>query len=198
MQYYYLKITCITASELRCSAVYYPGGTDVTAQAQWSAADSFTLAMDTLLTPSSAVTFKTPGVATALVAANVWIRADYVISYGAPIRNIEPHAFAVAPGRAAVPLAYLSGTVSNGGVPGSGPVGDATVEIIAGAGAGRRTTTLSSNGAYWFDFMPMNTPFTVMASKAGFNSDTRTHAGIADDASGYPSNSYLHFALVAK
>jgi len=188
-----LEVACVTSPAFRCTATVYGEG-DVTAKAAWSAAESFRLGMDLPVTASPAVEFESPGVATALRPQNVYIRADYVSARWGAMRNIAPHAYAVDPGGAAVPLAYLSGTVFSGGIPGNGVVGGVTVAIIDGERTGRQDVT-RDNGFYMIEFLHLNTPFTAQASKPGYSSDVRTHPGIVDDALGYPSNTSLHFSL---
>jgi len=169
---------------LRCTASVYQEG-DVTAQAAWSAADSFRLGMDVPVTASDAVDFPSPGVPRALRVANVYIRADYVSPRWGRMRSIAPHAYAVDPASGAIPLSYVSGTAGQGGV---------TVEIIDGEGMGKRAVTID-NGSYMIEFQRMNAPFTARASKPGYMPDVKVHPGIVDDMYGYPMNSYLHFTL---
>jgi hypothetical protein len=192
-----LLVVCLTTPTLTCSASLYGEG-DVTAKATWSAADSFRLALDVPVTASSAVAFPSPGVPTALRAQNVYIRADYTSPRWGHVRSIAPHAYALDPGGLAVPLAYLSGDVFTGGIPGNGVVGGATVEIIDGEGTGKQAVTRDDNGSYLIEFLRLNLPFTARASKSGYSTDVRQHTGIVDDANGYPSNRTLAFSIDPK
>ncbi len=192
-----LLVVCHTTPTLTCSASLYGEG-DVTAKATWSAADSFRLAMDVPVTASSAVVFKSPGVPTVLRAQNVYIRADYNSPRYGHLRNIAPHAYALDPGGLAVPLAYVTGVVFTGGIPGNGVVGGATVEIIDGEGTGKQDVTLDANGGYMIEFLRLDHPFTARASKPGYSSDVRQNTGIVDDANGYPSNTSLAFSIDPK
>jgi hypothetical protein len=152
--------------------------------------------MDLPVTPSSAVVFSAPGVPTAVSARNVYIRADYTSPrWPGGFRSIAPHAYALSPDGGATPLAYISGTVFAGPpAPGSPLVGDATVAIVSGEGAGTSQVT-RENGSYMIEFLRLGTPFTIRASKAGYSSDTREHPGIVDDSLGYPSNTAIHFDI---
>lgn len=180
-----LLVSCEAAPGLHCSA-NLAGEGDVTSAASWSAADSFQLAGDVPVTPSSAVEFPLPGIPRVLRSRNVYIRADYVSPRWGHMRDYAPHAYAAEPSGAAVPLAYLSGDTSPAGV---------TVEIIDGEGAGRRGVSREDNGFYMIEFLRLNRPFTARASKPGYSSVTKAHPGIVDDALGYPSDNTLHFTL---
>ena len=151
--------------------------------------------MDLPVTASDAVVFRSPGVPTVVAARNVYIRADYTNTSGCgQARNIAPHAYAVMPGGAVVPLAYIAGAVYDGpGTTSSNQLSDATVEIVDGESAGKRATTIS-NGSFMIEFLQMGQPFTIRASKAGYSTDTQTSPGIVDDA-GYPSGISFTFHL---
>jgi hypothetical protein len=117
---------------------------------------------------------------------NVYIRADYVSPLWGSSRNIAPHAYAVETGGAAVPLAYVSGDTQ--------PVG-VTVEIIDGEDVGKRAVSREDNGFYMIEFVRLNQPFTMRASKTGYLPLVKAHPGIVDDSLGYPSNTAVHFSL---
>jgi hypothetical protein len=116
---------------------------------------------------------------------SVYIRADYVSPRWGRSRNIAPHAYAVKMSGAAVPLAYVSGNTQPTGV---------TVEIIDGD-AGKRAVSRDDNGFYMIEFVRLNQPFTMRASKAGCLPLVKAHPGIVDDSLGYPSNSTVHLSL---
>jgi hypothetical protein len=59
---------------------------------------------------------------------------------------------------------------------------------------GNRAVTLD-NGSYFFEFLKLGAPFAARASKPGYVTDVKTHPGVVDDPTGYPSNSSLHFSL---
>ena len=186
-----LQVRCVDLPALQCSALY--GTVDVTAQARWSAADSFRLAMDVPVTASTAVEFPQPGIPRALRHANVYIRADYV-SGAQATHFIAPHSYAVDPSQPPVRLAYVSGETFTERV-GGAALGGVTIEIVDGAGIGSSVVSRDDNASYMIEFLPVNIPFTARASKAGYVPDVRTHPGIVDDGNGYPSNNFLHFAL---
>jgi hypothetical protein len=188
-----LIVTCDAAPVLRCAATRHGEG-DVTALAAWSAADSFRLAMDVPLTPSSAVDFPSPGHPRALRQARVYIRADYGSPQG-HLRAIAPHAYAVDPGVPAVPLAYLSG-MSFLGLSSSAPLGGVLIEIIDGEGKGMTAVTRDDNASYMIEFLRLGAAFTARASKPGHDEDIRVHPGIVNGETGHPANSTLHFYLI--
>jgi hypothetical protein len=179
-----IEIDCQATPQLRCTANLFGEG-DVTSGAMWSAAESMRLALDVPVTASTAVEFPSPGVIRVVRDQNVYIRADYVSPRWGKMRNIAPHAFAVQPGGVATPLSAVSGDTQLAGV---------TVEIVDGEGLGKRAESLV-NGFYMIEFLRLNRPFTARASKPGYRPQTKTHPGIVDDATGHPSNAYLHFTL---
>jgi len=89
-----LMVRCVTSPALTCTATL--DTEDVTAKAIWSAGESFRTAMDVPITASSAVTFRSPGVPTALREQNIYVRADYDSPEWGHTRNIAPHAYALA------------------------------------------------------------------------------------------------------
>ena len=179
-----IEIDCQVTSQLQCTASVFGEG-DVTSAATWSAAESMSLALDVPVTASTAVEFPSPGVARPLRAQNVYIRADYLSPRWGRMWNVAPHAFAVQPGSATMPLSYVGGETQLAGV---------TVEIIDGEGVGKRAESLV-NGFYRIQFLRLNRPFTARASKPGYGPEIKTHTGIVDDPTGHPSNAYLHFTL---
>jgi hypothetical protein len=181
----WVVVTCTASATLRCSASVYGEG-DITASATWSAAEAFLPAMDVPLPSSSAVVFPTPGLVQVLRPQNVYIRADYLSPTWGHLRSIAPHAYGLDPAEPPVPLAYLSGTTVPGGV---------TVEIIEGEDTGRKDVSREDNGFYMIEFLRLGSPFTVRASKAGYAPEVKTHPGIVDGVTGYPTNSSLHFSL---
>lgn len=188
-----LQISCVEQPLLRCTAFVFGEG-DVTALSQWSAADSFRLAMDVPVTATTAVDFPTPGVPRVLRQDDVYVRADYTSPTWRQMRSIAPHAYRVAPSAPAVPLAYISGQTYIGSI-GAAFLGGVTVEIIDGERAGSSAVTLEANGSYMIEVFRLNAPFTARASKPGYSSDVKSHTGIVDDGIGYPSNTTLHFSL---
>lgn len=192
-----LKIDCVEQLTLRCSASVYAQG-DATAAARWSAADSFREAADVPQPHSSAVEFTAPGVVRVLRRQNIYIRADYTLSdSGSTIRNIAPHAYAVTPSEPPERLAYVTGFTYADSI-GGRLLGGVTLDITSGEGAGIHVATREDNASYMIEFLHLNVPFTIRATKSCYSPDVRSHPGIADDALGYPSNNFLHFALVAK
>jgi hypothetical protein len=150
--------------------------------------------MDVPVTASTAVDFPSPGVARPLRRTNVYIRADYTVSASYSTRAIAPHAYAVDPFQPPERLAYLSGETFINTI-GGAILGGVNIDIVEGEGVGTHVVSLDANGSYMIEFLHLNTPFTARASKAGYASSVKTHPGIVDDSSGYPSNNYLHFAL---
>jgi hypothetical protein len=187
-----LVVTCVDQPTLRCSA--FVSGGDVTTQARWSAADSFRLAMDVPVTASTALDFPSPGVVRPLHRQNVYIRADYTVSASYSPHAIAPHAYTVDPLQPPERLAYLQGETFINTI-GGAILGGVNIDIIEGEGVGTHVVTLDANASYLIEFMHLNAPFTARASKPGYASSLKTHPGIVDDSSGYPSNNYLHFAL---
>jgi hypothetical protein len=193
-----LTVACAEGPTLHCSASIYPVG-DITAQARWSAAETFAQALDIPITPSTAVEFQTPGVPNVRRRANVYIRADYTLNApgyppaGWAVRNIAPHAYAVDPAMPAQPLAYLHGSTYEASVGGK-TLGGVAIDIIDGAAAGIHVVSRDDNASYMIEFLPLNAAFTARASKQGYTPDVRTHPGIVD-SNGFPSNNVLHFAL---
>ena len=187
-----LIVTCSEQPTLRCSARV--SGQDVTAQALWSAADSFRLASDVTVTASTAVDFPAPGVPRALGRRNVYIRADYFVGPSYPLRAIAAHAYVVDPVRAPEPLAYLSGSTFIDAIGGT-RLGGVNIDIVEGEGFGTHVVSLDANASYMIEFLHLNAPFAARASKPGYADVTKTHSGIADGSTGYPVNNFLHFAL---
>lgn len=186
-----LTVRCAVAPAFSCTANVYGEG-DVTAAADWSAADTVRFAWDVPVTPSSAVDFPSPGTPRVHREENVYIRADYVSSKWGIMRGYSPYGYAVRPGAASVPLAYLSGFARTEGT----ELGGVTVEIIEGEGLGKRAVTRADNSSYMIEFLRVNAPFTVRASKPGYSSDTKVHSGIVEAPYGYPENNTLHFRLI--
>jgi hypothetical protein len=197
-QFVPLVVTCDVVPVWRCTASRFGDG-DVTARAQWSAADSFRLAMDTVVSGSTAVEFPSPGLPRALRPAEVYIRADYVTTNGQHLRAVAPHAYAAESGGQAVPMAYVSGT-SFVGPPSTGPsavrLGGVTIEIVDGEGAGKQAMTRDDNAFYMIEFLRLGIPFTVRASKPGYEPDVRVHPGIVNGETGHPANAALHVYLL--
>jgi hypothetical protein len=182
-----LNVSCVTSPSFRCTAFRFGEG-DVTARVSWSAADSSRLAMDAPVTRSSVVDFPTPGVPRILQPGAVYIRADYLTQDSGPIRDVAPNSYLVTPGEASVPAASISGATTG--------VGGATIEIIDGEGAGRRTVSREDNAYFTIEFLRLGAPFTIRASKDGYIPDVQTHPGIVNSASGFPTNTTIHFSLL--
>src|SRR5204862_1382441 len=86
--------------------------------------------------------------------------------------------FAVAPGRDAIVLATaLGGWARDRGT--SRGIADVAIEILDGPYAGQIQET-NDSGYFAFDFFPMGVPFTIRASKAGYDEITERHPGITD------------------
>jgi hypothetical protein len=146
--------------------------------------------MDVPVTASTAVDFPSPGVARPLRRENVYIRADYAVT-----RAIAPHAYTVDPSRPPERLAYLRGDTFISTI-GGAILGGVNIDIIEGEGVGTHVVSLDANGSYLIEFLHLNAPFTARASKPGYEISVKAHPGIVDGSSGYPSNNYLHFALI--
>jgi hypothetical protein len=167
-----------------------PTRIDITDVATWSAsADEFSAA------PTPIAGVSGPGVIVPFETGNIYIHAEYVVN-GLKISNTAPHSYAVSPTAPAVALASdLHGFVFEFG--GFKPIDDVLVEIIDGPDAGKNARTLV-NGWYVIKFVAMSVPFTVRASKAGYEALQQQHTGIVDDPSVSPPsplNAYLHFYL---
>jgi hypothetical protein len=83
---------------------------------------------------------------------------------------VAPHAYALDPSGAAVPLTYQGSAVYTGGIPVPEAAGvlvtAAVAEILDGEDAGKKCET-GSTGGCTFDFLHLNAPFTARASKPG-------------------------------
>ena len=187
-----LLVRCSAQALFSCSAVY--DGRDVTQRSRWSAAESFRLAMDVPVSASTAVDFPLPGVPHAVRRQNVYIRADYPVTDGYSARSIAPHAYRLDPSQPPEALSFLSGDAYSN-VVGGAILGGVNIDIIEGESAGAHAVTLDANGSYMIEFLRLNAPFTARASKSGYLTTVKQHPGIVDDSNGYPSNTFLHFAL---
>jgi hypothetical protein len=167
-----LQVTCNASPTLRCTA-FLDGEGDVTAQSHWAAAESFRLAMAVPFTaPSTAVDFPVPGTPRVLRPQNVYIRAEYDSPVSGFRRNIALLAYALSSDGTATPLTSIQGLAFNGPIGGTA-LGGVTVEIIDGEGAGKQALTSDANGSYMIEFLHLNAPFTVRASKVGYVSDVK-------------------------
>jgi hypothetical protein len=102
------------------------------------------------------------------------------------------YGFGMAPGRAPIVLApQLWGAVVEA-VGGLGPIVGATVEILDGPYAGKTST--NTRGDYSFAFFPVGSPFTIQASKAGYETVTKNHPGIVYEPFAAP-RSFLNIVL---
>jgi len=70
-----------------------------------------------------------------------------------------------------------------------------TVEIIDGEDAGKRVVSREDNGFYMIEFVRLNQPFAMRASKTGYFPLVKAHPGIVDDSLGYPSNPHRAFLV---
>ena len=183
-QFYPLEVSCDTVPQLRCVAFRFDVG-DLTNRVSWSGADSFRLATDAILTPSATIDFPTPGVPRILKPGGVFIRADFMPGTPQFKKAVAPIQYVVAPGEPAMPASYLSISTS---------VGGATVEIVEGEGAGRTWVTREDNPFLIADFFRLQRPFTIRASKAGYEPDVQHHPGIILNA-GYPQNHSVRLVL---
>ena len=184
-QFYPLEVSCVTVPQLRCTAFRFNEG-HITHRVSWSAADSFQLAMDRPVTPSATVDFPTAGVPRILAPGAVYIRADYTAADNGFMKAVAPFQYIVAPGEPAIPAAYITGNTG---------VGGALVEILDGEGAGRTLTTREDNPFFIMDFFRLERPFTVRASKPGYEPDVQQHPGITVGPSNYPTRPTLRFTL---
>jgi hypothetical protein len=147
---------------------------------------------------TSAVLFHSPGTPTALRALNVYIRADYSGGACGDMHALGSFAYALSPGGDAVALSYVDFSVFAGGLPTPGRPGvylaGAVVEVLDGVDAGQHCETVA-NGSCSLDFLHLNAPFTVRASKAGYSTDVRVHPGISVGAEGFPEHRSLSFSI---
>jgi hypothetical protein len=121
--------------------------------------------------PTTAASIEAPGFIVPRDGGNISIYAMYN-----GWRFSAFYWFAVAPGHDAIVLARaLRGAVLESD--GRGPVLGAKVEILDGPYAGETRNT--TNAGYSFDFFPVGVPFTIQASKAGYETVTKGHPGIA-------------------
>ena len=184
-----VQIRCGVNPILACTATVFDEG-DVTATAVWSAADSVSAVGDQPVRATDAVVFRLPGVPTVTAPHQFYVRADYDNSHGHS-SDIATHSYALTPDGMVTPLAYVSGTVRS---PATGPLAGATIEIVSGEGFGKTAITID-NGFYLIEFLRLGRSFSLRASKTGYTSQTRTIAGIIDDALGNPSNNSIDFDL---
>jgi hypothetical protein len=94
-------------------------------------------------------------------------------------RSRAYYRFGVTPGRDAIMLAPALEVIARES-DGRG-IGDVKIEILNGPYAGQMRDTTSS-GFSAFEFFPMGVPFTIRASKTGYETVTENHSGIADAA----------------
>lgn len=173
-------------ANVRCSVLYHDtheGFRDVTPLATWQVSSSALLAQ-----PTAVAAVEAPGLIVPHAAGNIAVSA----SYNGTV-NLARHAFAVAPDRAAIALApsLLGHVLETDGV--TGIVG-ATVELLDGPTAGRTVITRET-GYFLYEFLPMDVPFTVRASKPGYETVTETHPGIADNTDGFPVSTLFNLRL---
>lgn len=181
-----LRIACrVDPPSVRCAATVFGVG-DVTAQTRWWASSTFVFPDE-----SKDVIFFAAGTVTAVQRADVYIRGDYRNSGGGLLSGLAPHSYAMTPGEAPVPLAYVTGQVN---VPG---LGGATVEIIDGEGKGKKDVS-RDNGFFMIEHVRLGAPFTIRASKDGYVPEVKTNSGIIDDVFGYPANNTMQFTLTPR
>jgi hypothetical protein len=176
-------------SDVHCTVVSLDKGisTDVTAAASWSASDNWSS-----IRPTPVATVSAPGIIAPLRAGNIYIFASYGGS-----SEFAGHSYAVDPMAPAVSLApYLTGLVREVGSTSALGIPDVFVEILDPSTEAGKSDVTRSNGYYFIDHVPMNTPLTARASKPGYLTATNVHPGISDDpVTGTPLNDSLHFEL---
>jgi hypothetical protein len=164
-----------------------PARTDITGVATWSVSEDPFSAVPTTIAGVTA-----PGVIVPFRPGDIYIRADYFAN-GLRISNTAQHSYAVSPTSPAVVLSvYLAGSLFEFG--GFKPIDDVLIEIIDGPDAGRSARAI--NGSYLIKYVAMNVPFTVRASKAGYETLEQRHPGIVDEPTvGNPLNNHLNLFL---
>lgn len=175
-------------TEVHCTVLWWDGmgRPDVTALANWSVSAEPFRQIDT-----DVATVVRPGVIAPLKRGAIHIRTAY-----SGQSSSASHSYALDPQGTAVPLvSYLTGTVAEAGGNFTTPLADVLLEVLAPADEVGKTD-VTRGGSYFLYHLPMNVPITIRASKAGYITATKTHAGFTDDASlGVPLNAVLHFEL---
>jgi len=165
-----------------------PAQTDITDVATWSVSEDPFSAVPTTIAGVTA-----PGVIVPFRPGDIYIRADYFAN-SLRISNTAQHSYAVSPTAPAVVLSvYLAGSVFEFGSFKS--IDNVLIEIIDGPDAGRTARTIV-NGSYLIKYVAMNVPFTVRASKVGYEALQQRHPGIVDEPTvGNPLNNHLNLFL---
>jgi hypothetical protein len=153
------------------------GEGDLTARAEWFATD---VMWGT--TPDARVTFRAPGVPEATERVRVFIGARVGTE-----TDQSPYSYETAPGARPSPLAALSGFVYEGD---SGLTGlsNVTVEILDGDGTAGLSATTNGNGFYIIFHLRVGVPFTIRASKVGYEPAVAAHQGIMPSPQGFPDS----------
>jgi hypothetical protein len=145
-----------------------PGEFDVTSLATWSLS---ALPFGDL--PTTAASIGGAGLIVPLDGGNISIDALYNGNRARALRR-----FNVAPDRDAIVVTLaLGGFVQD---PATGrAIPDVAIDMLDGPFAGQTRAT-DGSGHFAFDFFPMGMPFTIRASKPGYDTVTQHHPGITD------------------
>jgi hypothetical protein len=174
------------ASAVTCTVSMYfsgQGDIDVTRDATWLVTPS----QFEWETASSVAVVSRPGLITPVRRGDIAISASYLGD-----RESALHTYEVDPNSAPVTLApYLSGTVTERD--GTTVVTGVLIEITGDGADNGKSDTTRVNGAYFINHVRMNTPLTVRASKAGYETSVQKHPGITDAPNGL--NNTLGFQL---
>lgn len=180
-----LDVRCWMEAELLCSVNRFGEG-DLTARAEWYATE---LSWGTTADP--AVTFPRPGVPVASRAVKLYIAARV----GTETRA-SSFAYEMAPGARPIPLAMLTGFVFEGDTGFTGLEG-VKVEILDGEGVAGFSATTMVNGYYAIASVRVGVPFTMRATRTGYDSSVVRHEGIKVLPEGLPDfpTAAQHFRL---
>lgn len=180
-----LDVRCWIEAELLCS-VHRFGEGDLTARAEWFATD---VIWGTVAFPG--VTFPRPGVPVATRPVRLYIAARV----GTEARA-SSFAYEMAPGARPIPLALLTGFVFEGDTGFTGLEG-VKVEILDGEGVAGFTATTNLTGSYSISYVRVGVPFTMRASRTGYEPSVVRHDGIKMLPEGLPdfATTAQHFRL---
>lgn len=171
-----LSVSCMPeGSNVRCSATAYNVGgvasRDVTGSTTWMASNVFG-------------SFVEPGLFVPTAHGDITITARFEV-----IQNTYPPSFVVGPGVPARQLFYATGTVKDAAT--GAPIVGATVHIDSGHSLGRAAVT-NDRGFYKIEPVLTSEPFTITASKEGYQAQTKSDRVEVFQGSGA---SYVNFEL---
>lgn len=180
-----LQVQCTMEAELLCSVFRFGEG-DLTAGAEWYATG---LPWGTV--PEPGVSFPRPGVPVASRPVKLYIAARVGTETDA-----SSFAYEMAPGARPVLLAMLTGLVYEGDVGFTGLEG-VDVQILDGEGMAGSSTTTNVSGFYAMSYVRVGVPFTIRATKNGYEPSLARHDGIKALPEGLPDffTTSQHFRL---